>query len=129
MIHRDIVLFCSLFLLLLVLDFKLRYLCPKHLLPFFTKLLHINELIIFNACIEVKHRRVSVSEFEVKFAHLPLEVGFVKLREILGYDGDKLGANFREFSVKVVAIELERTVHNPAVVESGHSEWAGRFVS
>ena len=90
MIHRDIVLFCSLFLLLLVLNFKLGYLCPEHLLPFFTKYLHINELIILNACIKVKHRRVSVSELEIEFAHLPLEVGFVELGEILRYDGNKL---------------------------------------
>jgi len=128
-IHCDIILFCSLFLLLLVLEFKLRYLRPEHLVPFFTKCLHINEHVILNACIKVKHRRVSVSELLVNIAHLPFEVGFVELREVLGDNSIKLGTDFCKLGVKVIAIELERTVHDSTVVESGHSEWADCFES
>jgi hypothetical protein len=121
-IHRNIVLFRSLFLLLLILDFKLRYLHPEHLLPFFTKCLHIYKLIILNARIKVKHRRVSVSKLEIKFTHLPFEIVFVELREVPGYDSNKLGTDFCKFGVKIIAIEFERTVHDSTVVESGHSK-------
>lgn len=129
MIHGDIVLFCSLFLLLLVLNFQLGHLRLEYLLPFLTKSLHIDKFFIFYTSIQGEHGGVSISKLKVYFAHLPLEGAFVEFREIFGNYGNKQLTYFLKLGKVVVAIELERTIHDSTVVKCSYSKSVCRFKS
>jgi len=121
-VHGQIILAGGVLLLLLVLDLELGHLCLEPLLPPLVEGVLRDELVILDAGVEFEHGGVTVPELEVDLAHLPLEGGLVEAGEVPGDETDELFADVLEFGEVVFAVELEGTVHDPAVVESGYGE-------
>ena len=124
MIHGEVIFFCNLFLLRSVLYPHLGYIPIKYFFPLFLELLLAHEALdfldLFYAGLNGEHRGISSAILEVDLSHVPLKGLLVELGKVNGKQVNKqLSDNF-EFFFVVFAVELEGTVHDPAVVEGCH---------
>ena len=121
--HRHIILFCSFLFLRLVLDFEFGDSRAEYFLPLLTEFSTAhNKIIVSDPHLKGKHGGVPIPELRIYFAHFPVEVVPVELREVFGDDLQEVPANLLELARIVIAVELKGTVHDPAVVECGYHQ-------
>ena len=124
--HEQIIELGGLFLLFSVTDLDLWDILLKYLFPTSLELLSRHDsVIIVDTSVGKEHRRVSVAEFQVDFAHLPLPGLFFELREVGWEEVEILLADVLEFNAVVFTVELEGAVHDTAVVEGSDGEVVG----
>ena len=121
--HRHIILLSPFLFLRLVLNFDFEDSRAEDLLPLLTELSTVhNKIIVSDPHVKGKHGGVPIPELRIYFAHFPVEVINVELREVLGDHIQEVPANLFELTRIVVAVELKGTVHDPAVVERGYHQ-------
>ena len=102
----------------------LDYISIKYLFPLFLELLLTHEAVglfdVFDAGLNSEHRRIPSTILEVDLSHLPLESLLVELGKVVGKQFNEQLTYIFELLQKVVAVELEGTVHYAAVVEGRH---------
>jgi hypothetical protein len=102
----------------------LDYISIKYFFPFLLELLLIHEAAglfdAFDAGLNGEHRGISSTILEVDLSHLPLEGLLVELGKVVGKQFNEQLTDIFELLLKVVAVELEGTVHYSAVIEGRH---------
>lgn len=123
--HGILLLFSEFQHLFDVVLFNLLYFRNEDLDPFFLELLPTQKFTVLYSDIQTKHWRISAnSKFDIQLpkSELPLFICCNKSREILGDQRNKDFAEFSKLSLKFLAVEFERTVHDAAIVQRGNRE-------
>ena len=122
-VHQYIIHLCYFLLLWAELHLYLWNLLLEDLLPLSLKLFPAHHAVrLCDAGVGLEHGRVAIAKFEIEFSHVPFPGGFVELGEVLGKEVEVLLADVLELDQVVVAVKLEGTVHDSAVVETGDGD-------
>jgi hypothetical protein len=117
--ENEVILSHRLLLCLSVLDFDFTDLLSEHFVPFLFESLLTDNFPVLNARFHPKLRRVSASsKFGIKLAELPFELFSCEAGYMLRNDCQEDETKLFQFCFELLTVELERAVHDAAVVEA-----------
>jgi hypothetical protein len=107
-------------LVVLIVDLDFGSFFLKLLLPFLLELLNAHESpVLPNACHDVEHGRIPMPHFGVDLPNIEFEGRLVEVLKVLRQNTQEMCPYILQLLLIVIAIKLERTVHDAAIVEGG----------